>query len=184
MLPVEHFSDSFQLAEEPQAILARLVEDVPAFAHLGLARIACVFSERQLFLHGGACHALIAVPTYMQGPLRHLVGFLISRFVGPLFDGEEPDFVILFDRAIWDSLDTVRRERLCFHEALHIDARESDSGTPKLGQDGRPMLKLKPHDVELFHAEIERFGVEVCDAVDTAIAIAEGERRNKRAKTA
>lgn len=173
---MEQFADSFALAEAPQAIAGRLIADELEFAHLGLARIACIFSERALFLHGGQANAIIAVPTYMQGPLRHLVGWLLTEFVAPLFEREEADFLILFDRAIWDGLDPTRQERLVYHELLHVAARENEHGTPKLGQDGRPMLKLRPHDAELFNAELVRYGVDVCDAVDTAIAIADGER--------
>jgi hypothetical protein len=179
---VEQFADSFALASEPQAIATTLVADEPEFAHLGLARLACVFSERALFLHGGSCAALIAVPTYMQGPLRHLVGWLISQFVTPLFAGEDPDFLILIDRPFWDSLDAERRERLIYHELCHVEARETEHGTPRLDQEGRPMLKLKPHDSEVFHAELERYGVTVTDQEALALAIVEGERR-RRART-
>ncbi len=183
MFHVEHLEDSFRLADEPQAVAARLIATEDDFAHLGLARIACVFSERALFLHGGPCHALIAVPTYMQGPLRHLVGFLIGQFCRPLFEGEDPDFVILIDRAVWDSLDAVRRERLMFHELCHVAAKEhEETGVPKLGQDGRPILKLRPHDAEKFYAEIEKYGAAVTDAEDLAVAIAEGEARQRRSR--
>lgn len=176
---MEQFADSFKLADAPQVIAARLVADEPEFAHLGLARLACVFSERELWLHGGQKAALIAAPGYVQGPIRHLLTWLVVGMVAPLFAWEEPDFLILVDRAIWDSLDDVRRERLIYHELSHVQAKETEFGTPKLGQDGRPMLKLVPHDSEIFHAELVRYGLEVCGQEDLALAIVEGERRRR-----
>jgi hypothetical protein len=176
---VEQFADSFKLAEAPQSIVAQLIEREQEFAHLGLARLACVFSERELWLHGGQKAAIIATPAYVQGPLRHLLTWLVAGLVAPLFEWEEPDFLILVDRALWDTLDPERRERLVYHELCHVQARETEFGTPRLGQDGRPMLKLVPHDAEAFHAEIERYGVEICGLEDTAIAIATGERHRR-----
>lgn len=180
----EQFADSFALADEPQAIAASLIGDLDEFAHLGLARIAFVFSERSLFLGGDQKAAIIGNATnVVRGPLRHLLNWLVVGLVEPLFDREEPDFLVLVDHPHWQGLDAEGRERLVFHELKHVVADETDDGTPKLSRDdGRPMLKLRGHDAEAFNTEIERYGVEVCGLEDTAIAIAEGERL-KRARS-
>ena len=178
----EVFSDSFSLATDPQDCAARLIATLDEFQHLGLARIGWVFSERELFLGGDRKAAIVCTATnVVRGPLRHLVNWLVVGLVEPLFEREEPDFVVLVDRALWDAVDVEGRERLVYHELCHVVAVENEHGTPKLSRDdGRPMLKLRGHDAEAFNPEIERYGVEVCGLEDTAIAIAEGERRKRR----
>lgn len=177
---MQHFPDSFRLADAPQATVRLLVSRLPEFQHLTAARIACVFSERALFLHGGQKAAIIATGAHTQGPCRHFVEFMVAQFVAPVCEGEDPDFLILVDRAVFDALDPERRERLMYHELCHIHQAETDEGAPKFSrEDGRPILKLVPHDTEVFDAEIERYGVEVVGIEHTAIAIAEGERRRR-----
>lgn len=93
--------------------------------------------------------------------------------------GDDPDFLVLIDRAIWSSLDETRRERLVYHERCHVVARENEYGVPTLDRAGRPRLALRPHDAEVFYAEILRYGAAVTDSEELAIAIAEGEARRR-----
>jgi hypothetical protein len=178
---VQPFVDSFALAPVPQQTVKMLVDRLEDFAHLRQARVACIFSERTLFLHGGQAAAIITTGPIVQGPCRHLVEWLVSCFVAEIHD-DEVDFLILFDHPHWDGLDPERRERLVYHELCHVLQAETDEGAPKFSSvDGRPVLKLVPHDREFFDAEVERYGVEVVGIEGAAIAIAEGERR-KRAR--
>lgn len=178
------FPDSFALAGLPQATVALLIQDCSEFAHLAHARIACIFSERQLFLHGGPCAALITTGPNTQGPCRHLVDWLLSRFTAPLHGDEDADFLILVDRVVWDALDLERRERLCYHELCHIQQVEDENGVGKFSrEDGRPMLKLRPHDAEVFNAELEKYGAVICDFDATVAAVVEGEKRRRARDT-
>jgi hypothetical protein len=180
---VEHFDDTFRLADAPAAIAARLLDSCDELTHIAEARIAFVFSERTLYLHGGECAALISVPTYVQGPLKNFLVWLVVQFVAPKFDWLEPDYLVLVDRAHWDSLDEQRRERLIYHELCHLQPRETPQGAPMHDEEGRPKLKLVPHDTEIFHAELLRYGVVTCDADTLAQTIAqagaEGESRRR-----
>jgi hypothetical protein len=176
---VEQFPDSFALAEGPQAGVALLITRLPEFAHLAHARIVCIFSERQLFLHGGPCAAFITTGTHTMGPCRHLVDWLLAGFVAPVLNQEDADFLILIDRPLWDGLDAERRERLLYHELCHVHAKEDEFGSPKVGNDGRIQLKLVPHDAEVFNAELERYGPVVCDFDQTLAAAVEGHRRRR-----
>lgn len=181
MSTVQRFDDAFALAPAPQAVLERLIADVDGFVHILSAkpRIAAVFSEQAVMLRGATCAACIGGGPIVQGPARNLVYWAIALFLKPLFEGEDPDFLVLIDRPVWDGLDAERQERLMFHELSHIQAKEDEYGCPVLDRDGRPVLKVVPHDVEVFHAEIERYGVDVCNLEDAAVAIAEGERRRR-----
>jgi hypothetical protein len=172
------FADTYRLALIPQALAGKLIADADVpFRHLSRAKVVCVFSERALMLTGLARPAIVYPPTCQGGSApKNFYEWALAMLAAPLFNGELPDFVIYFDRAIWDGLDDVRRERLVFHELKHIQQKTDDYGSPKFHRDtGEPILTLVPHDTELFDDELLRYGVEVCGAGHTAIAIAEGE---------
>jgi hypothetical protein len=179
---LRQLEDSFALAPEARAICARLLERVDRFAHLGQARFVCLASQPAVTLRGAECAAIVTVPM-VQGPLKRLFDWLIASTCAPVLAWEEPDFLILIDAAVWSTLDAVRQERLMFHELCHVVARENEYGVPKLDAEGRPMLKLVPHDVEVFHDEIATYGPETCGIEDACLAIAEGIRAERRRRT-
>jgi len=179
------FDDSYALAEEPQAIVERLITDLDEFGHLTKAFVVCVFSQRTPMLRGAPCAAFIGSPT-VQGPFAWLFDWLIASLTVPLLDGDAPDFLIIIDAALWPELDAERRERLMYHELCHLQPKESAEGSGiRLGRDGRPILKVVPHDTEVFHAEVRKYGPELIGLEDHCIAIVEGsaaarERRLER----
>lgn len=141
-----------------------------------------MLSQPAVTLRGSACNALVGVPS-TQGAFARLFIWMVAGLAAPVCEWEEPDFLILLDAAIWPSLDVVRKERLMFHELCHVVARENEYGVPRLDAEGRPMLRLVPHDAEFFHDEVARYGPEICSLEDTCIAIAEGARAERRSKT-
>lgn len=175
MFRVEQFADSYALADDAQAIAAKLVEALPEFAFLAQARVAWLFSERALVLRGTPARAVITKPV-VQGFLRPFFEWSVVNLTEPLFGREEPDFLVLVDRALWTGDSDIRHEHLVYHELCHIKAVETEFGVPKLGEDGRPRLQLVSHDTETFHAEIRRYGVEVCDLGEHVIAIVDGQK--------
>lgn len=180
---MQHFPDSVSLAPAPQAILHRLIASVDAFHHLNEAqpRIPVLLSQRALFLHGGRKAAVIIQPRW-QGPLGQVAEFLVAKLVEPLLEGHDPDYVVIVDVAIWSMLDAERRERLIYHELCHLQVIEDEYGVAKRGKCGQPLLKLVPHDVEVFHAEIIRYGPEVVGIEEACEAIAEGFQAAERRK--
>lgn len=179
---MQHFEDSFALASEPQAIAARLTADCEELQHVKEAapRIAVFFSQRALFLHGGQKAAVIIAPRW-QGPLGLMAGFLLAQACAPLLEWEDPDFVILVDAAVWSSLDAERRERLMFHELSHVVWVEDEFGVGKRNREtGRPIIKLGPHDCEIFDSELRRYGPEVVGIETTLQAIVEGAAEARR----
>lgn len=176
---MRQLEDSFALAPDAKAIADRLIEADSRFAHLAQLRFACILSQPLVSLHGAPCNALIGVPT-AQGAFKRMFDWMIAELCAPVLEWDEPEFLILIDAAIWPSLDAVRRERLMFHELKHVVARENEFGVPKLDAEGRPMLRLTPHDVEVFEDEITTYGIEVCGLEDACVAIAEGAALDRR----
>lgn len=181
---MQHLQDTFSLAVEPLRLAARLVSACDEFLHLSHARIPILFSQRTLSLHGAPCAAFIGIPK-VQGPFRVLFEWCVAGLVAPVLDGEDPDFLILVDIAIWESLDAERRERLVYHELKHVVVREDEYGVPRLNKEtGDPMLKLVPHDIEAFDDEIRRYGPDIVGIETTCEAIVQGfdaaQRRNRK----
>jgi len=177
--PIQQLHDNFALASDVQAIATRLIDEVDRFAHLGQARFVCLGSQPTVTLRGAQCNAIVTMAS-VQGPMRRLFDWMVAYFAAPVLDWDEPDFLIIVDAAVWSTLDTVRQERLVFHELCHVVAIENEYGVPKLDNEGRPMLKVVPHDIEYFHGELERYGLAVCGAEDAATSIAAGFRIDQR----
>lgn len=179
---MQHLPDSVTLAAEPAAIVARLVAGCDEFAHVQEAdpRLLVLFSQRVIPFRGGRAWAVIIQPRW-QGPLGMVAEFLLAQLGRPVFEGEDPDYVVLVDAAIWSALDAEGRERLMFHELSHLQAQEDEWGAIRRSKEtGKPLLKLVPHDVELFESEMRRYGVEVCHAEGFMHAIIDGEASRKR----
>jgi hypothetical protein len=182
---VQEFSDTFALAPDAQAAMGTLIARLDEFAHLSDARIVCVNSERVPMLRGNPCVAFIGQPS-VQGPYSPWFTWALAQFCAPLCAGELPDFLVMIDRAVFESLDNERRERVLYHELCHVVPREDEFGIPKLGQDGRLLLKIIPHDFEFFDREVRRYGPDTCELVPAALALADGlraaqQRRRPRA---
>lgn len=178
---MEQFADSYALSAEAQDLLGHLVGSCEEFAHLQQARIACIASQRTPTLHGWPCHAFIADPK-VQGPCKFLFDWMLAGLCAPLFDWDDPDYIIIYDAALWPSWSPDYRERLLYHELCHVIPREDENGVPKVGDDGRMLLRLRPHDYEFFEREVERYGPELCELAGAATSIAAGHRAAQRRK--
>lgn len=166
--------DSYRYAIDAQDILTRLVLERAEFGHLAQARVICLFSERQPTLHGNPCQAFIADPR-VQGPFSWLFDWLLERFLADVLEGQALDYLVVIDAALWPTFSDLQKERLIYHEICHLQPKEDTQGRGiRLGNDGRPLLKVVPHDIEAFNEEIRRYGPTVVDIGDTCIAIADG----------
>jgi hypothetical protein len=171
---------TYRLAHQPQVVMTRLIQQLDTFAHLTSAEIACIFSEDTLMVRGAQAWAFVTMPT-VQGVQRGVFEYFMGQLLADWFPDDLPEFVIYFDRPRWDGLDDLRRERLVFHELKHIQQKTDDCDVPLFHKKtGEPLLKLVHHDTELFDEELTRYGVEVCEADHTAIAIAQGEDNLRR----
>lgn len=166
---------AFSLAAQPQALVTRLIRELGDFTHLREARIVCVRSEPALMLKGQKVNAFIG-RVRCSGTSGPLLSYLLWAFCADVCGAEEPEFLIVFDGAIWDGLDDEHRERLVFHELSHLVQQLDEDDCPKEDKDGRPVLAVVFHDYEFFDAEVRRYGPETCALVGAAVAIADGHR--------
>jgi hypothetical protein len=163
-------------ADEAAAIADRLVQTVDELHHLRTARIAWIAMPPPVMLRGWPCAAFIAQPR-VQGPLRVVFETLLDHWLGDEWDGLPPDYLVLVDAERWATLDAERQERLVYHELSHVRQREDRFGAPVFANDGRPRWRLVPHDTEVFHEEIRRYGTEICGLEAHEAALEEGNRR-------
>lgn len=179
---MRHLADSYTLLPEARELATDLIATCDEFRHLALAQPAVLYvlSQPQLFLRGQPANACI-VTNRVQAPqpMKGLSAFLLAQTLGA---GDDPEFVVFFDAAIWSTLDLERRERLIFHELSHLTQRLTDDGELRFTDDGRPVLALVHHDYEFFDAEVRRYGPIVCELDAAAIAIAEGHREAQARK--
>lgn len=175
---MEPLADSFALAADAQAFVRRL-QLLPEHAHTADALILCIDSQRAVMLRGWPCNALIAEPK-IQGPFREMWRWFLAGLGKPVLNGEDPEFIVLIDAAVWSSLDATARERLIYHELKHLQVKENaETGEPRLHKDGRLQLRLVPHDVEVFTDEVARYGPEVTGLETLCEAIVTGATRQK-----
>lgn len=180
---MERFADSFALNAEAQALVKRM-QLLPQLSHTTGARIACLQSEPEVILRGDPCKAFIGPPK-VQGPLRVLFAWFLAELTRPLFQGEDPEFIVMIDASIWRSSSPRQRERIIFHELKHLVVKENEDG-PCLHEDGRFQLRTTRHDIEAFDDEIRRYGPDECEIESTVQAIVDGAaaeraRRKRRA---
>lgn len=180
---MQHLDDSVTIAAEPKAIAARLIAHLEEFSHLKEADplVLYVFSERAIPFRGALAAAVILEPRW-QGPLGLVAEFLVAQLLRQQEAAAlDPDYVVIVEASNWRSLDAERRERLIFHELSHLVAREDEFRCVRRHKDtGKPLLKLVPHDYEVFDQEIRRYGIETVGVEAIAPAIVEGEARKKR----
>lgn len=181
---MERFSDSFALAREAQGLISR-VQLFPELQHTVGARILCVFSQPAVMLRGDPCRAFIGEPK-VQGPLRPLFQWFVAMFAHTLFKGEDPEFIVMIDAALWASSTKTQRERLIFHELKHLVVKEDGDGQPRLHEDGRFQLRTTRHDHEVFEDEIKRYpdDVDGLDKLTEAIVAGNQRAREKRKRRA
>ena len=76
-----------------------------------------------------------------------------------------PDVTIKIDKTSWDRNDVAWREGLIDHEAMHFSLGLDQYGQQKEDKCGRPVVKMRLHDVELgvFDLIVERHGLKAPD---------------------
>lgn len=123
---------------------ARLIATCEELAHLHTATINYVW-KREGGKSGGKC---------VLGKCTALSGY--ARFLS------EADFLIWLaaDHAREFGMTTAQLEALTYHELMHADV-DPDNAKPK----------VRPHDVEMFVSEVERYGLWTSDLKDASDAM-------------
>lgn len=147
--PATIFAD----ASDVERIAKRLI---PLYhKHLAAARI------RYLFRIGGA---------WKTGG-KDVLGKAAKLGTQQQFLSEDFDAVVLIDADRWEELDPAQREALVDHELCHYVQATDKYEIPIMQPNGRPVLKLRAHDVEEFVEVIQRHGLWDIDLVHAGKAI-------------
>lgn len=72
----------------------------------------------------------------------------------------ELDFVILLNREVWDDIDfrTEKKIALLDHEMCHAARAVDSDGEPRIDTKGRPVWRIRGHDIEEFREVVARHG--------------------------
>lgn len=71
------------------------------------------------------------------------------------------DFVILLNKEVWESPEFTEEKKraLVDHELCHAaPAEDKDTGEQKTDEKGRPVWRIRKHDIEEFRCIVERHG--------------------------
>lgn len=71
----------------------------------------------------------------------------------------EYDFIILLNEEAWQELYPDQRKALIDHELTHAQVTLDEDGEVKLDERGRPVWRIRRHDIEEFKEIIERHGL-------------------------
>lgn len=150
-------SDDYEIAEEPRIIGEVVVERVDSHAHLQGAMIGYLFRDHEVSDRGKAVWASAHLPKLQGAGAKHWGRYLEWSLTQTL--GFQPDFVLQFDRNVWEGLDLLQRCAITEHELKHcIQAVDAD-GAPRFNQlTGAPVWAIAAHDVEEFDEIMARYG--------------------------
>lgn len=116
---------------------------------------------RYLFRQGGA---------WMTGG-KTILGKVAKLGTQQQFLAEGADAVILIDEERWEKLDEAQRLALVDHECAHLVQATDKDECPLFQDNGRPVLRVRAHDVEEFVEVIQRHGLWDIDLVHAGKAI-------------
>lgn len=88
------------------------------------------------------------------------------------------DFIILLNRHVWNEtwFTAAEMEALLDHEPSHCAVRHDADGEVVLDEKGRPMYRIRKHDIEEFRHIVQRHG---CWKSDLAAFVQEALKRDK-----
>ena len=71
----------------------------------------------------------------------------------------EFDFVIVLNREYWNAFNDAQRDALLDHELCHAQAKVDEHGEQEQDERGRPVWRIRKHDVEEFGEIVKRHGL-------------------------
>ena len=85
------------------------------------------------------------------------------------------DFVILLNREVWEDIDfrTEKKLALLDHEMCHAARAVDSDGEPRIDTKGRPVWRIRGHDIEEFREVVARHGAYKGDLEKFAKALIE-----------
>lgn len=155
MEAIEAFSHAPDGPDGPAEIAAALVKTDDAFLDLreGDAAILFLMREESKYNQDQLELGSMSIPAGFQGKLGVVARWLLAKVCGGL-----PDFIMILDAQWWTQATLEQRTALVFHEMLHAGVETDKDGMKKFTEEGRPRWCVRPHDLEAFDAEVERYG--------------------------
>lgn len=140
-------------------------------------KIAILTKEGELKLRGALVAGLACLPD-AQGPLKPLFGWLLEEVLGYW-----PDWLIILSEDFWAQAKAIEREALIVHEALHCGQQRDKFGEPRFNTaTGEPVIGIRHHDVEEFHAVVRRYGAWTPDLKEFQAAMSEGDSKRRKGR--
>lgn len=69
------------------------------------------------------------------------------------------DFIILISKSFWQGANDAQKTALIDHELCHAAVRHAKDGEPEEDERGRPIFRMRKHDLEEFACIVERHGL-------------------------
>jgi len=135
---------------EPWATMERLIEEVPHFAHLKVAKIKLWWQKDWK----------ADVDSIVTGAQVCKASELDRNLVE---EGGKVETVAIFVKLPedqWPTLDAEEKEHRLFHELCHIKPAKDSNGNQKHDSKDRLLWRLGRHPIVAFHEEVDRYGVE------------------------
>jgi hypothetical protein len=88
----------------------------------------------------------------------------------------EHDFRILLNKEWWDQFDDSQRKALLDHELCHVEWPEDKEGNKKQDDRGRPVLRIRRHDIGEFRVVVSRHGLYKSDLMEFVAAAEQAKR--------
>ena len=117
--------------------------------------------DKMLRFHGELAEANIAL-AWRKGLSADKDGHLILCKCMKISDMHNEiadwDFVILLNREAWEDFSAEQRDALMDHELCHAARAFDEEGDPKVDERGRPVWRMRKHDIEEFQEIVSRHG--------------------------
>lgn len=141
-------------------------------AHLAAARIECLWTtaENKRYMR-----RIVGQAEIPEHTVARLGKWQRGRALQQLREwfGEPPDFLLTFDALHAGEVDDATFAALVDHELFHCSQAEDEFGQPMFRKvDGRPVFRIRGHDIEEFVGVVRRFGVQAAGPAATDFVIA------------
>lgn len=144
--------------------------------HLTTASIGCLWTNAENTRHMRRIVGQAEIPAWSNMRSGKWQKARASQQLMEWF-GAIPDFLLTFDALYAEQIDDPSFSALVDHELFHCAQEEDEFGQPKFRKsDGKPVWRIRGHDLEEFVGVVRRFGVEAAGQAATDFVIAAAKR--------
>ena len=145
---------------EPWSIMERLLADEPAFQDIRHCRVRLLWQKDwKVDADGIATGAMVCRASELDR-------LLVEETAGTK---ETPDIFIKLGEKNWTVYDEKTKERLLYHELLHIHRALDGKGEQKKDALGRQLWRIGRHPIATFPQELAKYGAEAVFGSNQAV---------------